>query len=100
MAPTLPGEDPEQHEEHPMAATTMRTAGQIAQAAGARLRDVVASLWPMSGPAVPCPVYVNASSATRSCIQGQDVFGNVKPHTTGGFGLTAHTARRHPERSP
>ena len=78
---------------------TMHTADRMVLAAGARLRALAASLWPAA--AVPTPCYVSASGASgiNQHIQGWSMF-DGKPGTTGGFRLTDHPARRHPERSP
>jgi hypothetical protein len=80
---------------------TMRTAGQVADAAAARLRVLVAGVWPTPAMALPCPVYGSApTTSVPLSTRGCDVIGNAKPGTTGGFRLTDHLARRHPERSP
>ena len=76
---------------------TMHTADRMVLAAGARLRALAEAMWPT---AVPCPNYVLASGASGiNQIQGWSMV-DAKPGTTGGFRLTDHPARRHPERSP
>jgi hypothetical protein len=99
MAATRSGEGPGSDEEHAMERMTMRTAGQLASVAGARLRVLLAGTWPIPA-AAPCPAYACAPSASRLAIQGVSVNGTVKPGTTGVSRFTGHLARRHPERSP
>jgi hypothetical protein len=79
---------------------TMRTAGLLASAAGARLRALGTGVWSSPAPAALCPVYACAPSPSPLAIHGVNRIGNVKQGTTGGFRLTDHLARRHSERSP